>query len=141
MLELARTKIPADRLKDVDVINESFITAELAPQSFDLIVCVGVLAHVDSPAAVIAEIARLAKPGGSVIMEFTDSFHFSSVPIVLYQNVLKLLRPAAVHAESLSRRRVIGLCHGNSLRESALYRYGFPRSVSLKWPGKKRCIG
>ena len=86
MLDLARKKIPSDRLNDIDPINGSFIGSNLTPQSFDLILCVGVLAHVDSPAAVIAEIARLAKPGASIILEFTDSFHFWGVPVVCIRN-------------------------------------------------------
>jgi 2-polyprenyl-3-methyl-5-hydroxy-6-metoxy-1,4-benzoquinol methylase len=138
MLELARRKIPIERLNDVDLINENFISAKLDPQSFDLILCVGVLAHVDSPAAVIAEVVRLAKPGASVILEFTDSFHFCSVPIVVYQNLLKLLRPQPYPLNRLSRRQVIALCHGNGLREAALYRYGFPPLGIAKVAGQEK---
>ena len=114
---------------------------ELDSKSFDLIVCVGVLAHVDSPVAVIEKVAQLARPGGSVIMEFTDSFHLWSVPIVLYQNLLKLLRPQPYRLNRLSRRQLSG-CVTKIVFENPRYiDMGFPRSVSLKWPGKKRCIG
>jgi 2-polyprenyl-3-methyl-5-hydroxy-6-metoxy-1,4-benzoquinol methylase len=126
MLDLARKKIPAERLNDVDVVNESFIEARLEPRSFDLILCVGVLAHVDSPAAVIAEVVRLAKPGASVILEFTDSFHLWGMPIVLYQKLLKFVRPQPYALNRLKRRQVIALCRENGLSESALYRYGLP---------------
>ena len=64
------------------------VGANLEPESFDLVLCIGVLAHVDSPATVIAEIERIAKPGASVILEFTDSFHSWSVPVVVYQRLL-----------------------------------------------------
>ena len=56
------------------------------------ICCLAVLAHVDSPAALIAKAVELAKPGAWIILEFTDSFHFWGVPVVVYQ---KLLRPSA----------------------------------------------
>jgi len=138
MLELARRKIPVERLNDVDVINESFIDAKLESQSFDLILCVGVLAHVDSPVAVIAEVVRLAKPGASVILEFTDSFHFWGVPIVVYQNMLKLLRPQPYPLNRLRRRQVIELCHENGLREAALYRYGLPPLGTAKALGQEK---
>lgn len=138
MLELAHKKIPVERLNDVDVINDSFIDAKLESQSFDLILCVGVLAHVDSPAAVIAEVVRLAKPGATVILEFTDSFHFWGVPIVVYQNILKLLRPQPYPLNRLRRRQVIELCHENGLREVALYRYGLPPLGTAKVFGQEK---
>src|SRR5580700_3501046 len=47
MLDLARGKIPADRSRDVELINGGFLGSNLPSQSFDLILCVGVLAHVD----------------------------------------------------------------------------------------------
>ena len=136
MLDLARKKIPSDRLNDVDLINGSFIGSKLTPQSFDLILCVGVLAHVDSPAAVIAEIARLAKPGASIILEFTDSFHFWGVPVVVYQKLLKLLRPEPYALNRLRRRKIIGLCRDNGLTASELYRYGLPPLGTSKIAGQ-----
>lgn len=136
MLDLARNKIPSDRSNDVELINGSFIGSNLSPQSFDLILCVGVLAHVDSPAAVIAEIARLAKPGASIILEFTDSFHFWGVPVVLYQKLLKLLRPEPYALNRLKRRQIIGLCSENGLATSAIYRYGLPPLGTSKVAGQ-----
>jgi 2-polyprenyl-3-methyl-5-hydroxy-6-metoxy-1,4-benzoquinol methylase len=137
MLDLAREKIPFDRSKDVDLINGSFIGSNLTPQSFDLIICLGVLAHVDSPAAVIAEIARLAKPGASVILEFTDSFHFWGVPVVVYQKLLKFMRPEPYALNRLRHSQVVRLCHDNGLSASALYRYGLPPLGTSKFAGQE----
>jgi 2-polyprenyl-3-methyl-5-hydroxy-6-metoxy-1,4-benzoquinol methylase len=136
MLDLARQRVPSDRLKDVDLINGSFTASNLTPQSFDLILCVGVLAHVDSPAAVMAEIVRLAKPCATVILEFTDSFHFWGLPVVLYQKALKLLRPEPYALNRLSRREIVALCHRNNLKESGLYRYGLPPLGTSKFAGQ-----
>jgi len=138
MLDLACKKIPGDRLDDVELINGSFIGSNLRPQSFDLILCVGVLAHVDSPAAVIAEIARLAKPGASIILEFTDSSHFWGVPVILYHKLLNLLRPEPYALNRLNRRQVIGLCHDNNLIVSELYRYGLPSPGTSSFAGQRQ---
>lgn len=126
MLELAGKKIPSERSKDVDLVNGDFMSADFKPQSFDLILCIGVLAHVDSPGAVIGKIAQLAKPGASVILEFTDSFHFWGLPIVVYHKLLKLIRPQPYTLNRLKNQQVIELCHENGLRVSSLYRYGLP---------------
>ena len=137
MLELARQKIPAERVNDVTVINGSFLASNLGPQSFDLILCVGVLAHVDSPAAIIAEIARLAKPGASIILEFTDAFHFWGWPVVVYQKLLKLLRPEPYPLNRLKARNIIRLLEENGLTPVALYRYGLPPLGTSKFAGQE----
>ncbi|MGC2476466.1 MAG: methyltransferase domain-containing protein [Candidatus Sulfotelmatobacter sp.] len=136
MLDLAREKVPFDRRNDVELINGSFIGSNLTPRSFDLILCLGVLAHVDSPAAVIAEIARLAKPGASIVLELTDSYHFWGVPVVVYQKLLKLARPEPYALNRLKHRQVVSLCNDNGLKESALYRYGLPPLGTSKVAGQ-----
>lgn len=137
MLDLARNKIPFARSKDVELIEGGFIGSNLNAQSFDLIVCLGVLAHVDSPAAVIAEISRLAKPGASIILEFTDSFHFWGIPVVLYQKLLKLVRPEPYALNRLRHRQVMRLCRDNGLTVSARYRYGLPPLGTSKFAGQE----
>jgi 2-polyprenyl-3-methyl-5-hydroxy-6-metoxy-1,4-benzoquinol methylase len=49
MLSVARSHIPAAFSDQVQLVNDDFMHAELGPQAYDLILCLGVLAHVDSP--------------------------------------------------------------------------------------------
>ena len=74
MLDLARRRVPPERVNDIQLIEGEFLGADAQQESFDLILCIGVLAHVDSPAAVIARVAQLAKPGSWVLLEFTEAF-------------------------------------------------------------------
>jgi len=126
MLDLANGRIPPDRAVDVDVVNRSFMDTGFPSASFDLILCIGVLAHVDSPAALISEIMRIAKPGGTVILEFTDSFHFWSFPVLLYQQALKLVRPEPYSLNRLSRRQVLRWCESEGFGVSSIFRYSLP---------------
>jgi 2-polyprenyl-3-methyl-5-hydroxy-6-metoxy-1,4-benzoquinol methylase len=126
MLNLARQQVPAERLADVEMIEGDFLGAGLTPQSFDLVLCIGVLAHVDSVPAVIAKVSQLVKPGGWVVLEFTDSFHFWGLQVVVYQKLLKLLRPEPYALNRLRKRQVMEICRENRLNTSALYRYGLP---------------
>ncbi len=137
MLNLARQRIPSNRLNDVELMSGDFIGANCEPQSFDLILCIGVLAHVDSPASVIEKVARLARPGAWVILEFTDSFHFWGVPVVLYQRALALLRPEPYKLNRLKKSQVLGLCSDNGLGVSEVYRYGLPPLGSHKLLSQK----
>jgi len=132
MLHLARRRVPADRVKDVELIHGDFLELNFEPGSFDLICCIGVLAHVASPAEVVARIRQLAKPGALVILEFTDSFHFWGIPVVLYQKLLNLMRPAPYRLNRLRRRDVMKICEENGLEPVEIYRYGLPPLGSSK---------
>jgi len=126
MLALAKQRVPPKRLGDVQFIQGDFLEADLKPESFDLILCIGVLAHVDSVSKVIAKVSQLARPGASIVLEFTDSFHFWGVHVVLYQNLLKLVRPEPYALNRLKRRQIIDLCRDNGLSPLELYRYSLP---------------
>ncbi len=126
MIELARNRVPVERAADVDLIEGDFVSAKIEPGTFDLILCVGVLAHVDSPSAVIAKVAQLAKPGSWVILEFTDSFHLWSAPVIIYQTLLRLIKPAPYRLNRLKRQNVLEWCRQNNLLPSRLFRYALP---------------
>ncbi len=76
MVALAKKNVPEEFSANVVVRNENFIGASFNSDPFDLVVTVGVMAHVDSPNTFLAEIRTLLRPGGSLIIEFTDSQHF-----------------------------------------------------------------
>jgi 2-polyprenyl-3-methyl-5-hydroxy-6-metoxy-1,4-benzoquinol methylase len=141
MLDLACSRIPAQRAGDVEIIDGDFMRAALEPLSYDLICCLGVLAHVDSPAAVIAKVAELAKPGAWIIFEFTDSFHFWGVPVVVYQKLLNLVRPQPYKLNRLKRKQILGMFQNNDLKVSGLYRYGLPPVGSHKFLGQDDMYG
>jgi 2-polyprenyl-3-methyl-5-hydroxy-6-metoxy-1,4-benzoquinol methylase len=136
MLDLASSRIPAQRAGDVEVIDGDVMRAGLEPRSYDLICCLGVLAHVDSPAALVAKVAELAKPGAWIILEFTDSFHFWGVPVVVYQKLLSVVRPQPYKLNRLSKREILGMLQDNHLKVSGLYRYGLPPVGSHKFLGQ-----
>lgn len=126
MLAAAVSRIPPEAAGKVETVNSDFIGARLESAGFDLVLCLGVLAHVDSPDATLQEVARVAKPGARVILEFTDSYHWWSLPVILYQNLLKLRRPAPYALNRLSSRRVRQWCRKHGLKPLRLYRYGHP---------------
>jgi ubiquinone/menaquinone biosynthesis C-methylase UbiE len=137
MLALASKRIPSSRINDVELVNQGLLDAKLEPHSFDLILCIGVLAHVDSPKDVLAEIARIGQPGALVLLEFTDSFHLWGLQNVVYQNLLKLIRPAPYNLNRLTKRRVLTLCRNNGLAPTASYRYGLPPLGTGKLVGQE----
>ncbi len=91
MTELAREKIPEQALEKTAIITDDFYNVSLEEQSFDVVISLGILAHIDSPEKFIQRIAELVKPGGSLIIQNTDSAHFYGWLIRLYLGVRRLV--------------------------------------------------
>lgn len=52
----------------------------IAPESFSLIVCTGLLEHIADPPALAAEFHRILKPGGRLVLSTSAVFPFHSAP-------------------------------------------------------------
>ena len=64
---------------------------------FDVVVCVDVLEHVDRPEAVIAEIARVLAPGGTLCFDTINRTFRSRLTMIWLLETLLRLIPAGVH--------------------------------------------
>src|ERR1700733_14083592 len=53
MLTLARSRVPSDLTGNVEITQGDFLGAELENGSYDVVICMGVLAQVASPLAVV----------------------------------------------------------------------------------------
>lgn len=132
MTALARSKVPATLAGNVECLNDDFMAADLRPQSYDLIICLGVLAHMDSPTAFLAKVATLLKPGGRVILEFTDSKHISGRTLRAYHRLCALRRPRSWTLNALSIKLVSRMLAGQHLRIESAFRYSLPPFPLIK---------
>ncbi len=126
MLAIARSNVPAGVRGNVEIVNEDFLAVKFNDRSYDLILCIGVLAHVDSPSGVISKIASLSKPGGSVIVESTDSRHFVSHLVNFYDKVRDVLIPLKYSRNILSCAEVVEMFVKHGFTLSNIYRYSLP---------------
>ena len=124
MISIARSNIPAELTGNADLQNADLMVAELEPHSYDLIICMGVLAHVESPSATLARVASLLRPGGSLILEFTDAFHPIGLLNVLYHKLRGFRRRSSYSLNLLSHRDVFGMLEATNLKVASAYRYG-----------------
>jgi ubiquinone/menaquinone biosynthesis C-methylase UbiE len=96
MLNIARSRIPKELLSHVETVHASFMEAQLEPKSYDLILCIGVLAYVEDLQSFCSKLASLLKPGGMAIIEYTDSSHFISHMISSYSKLRGMFGPPRV---------------------------------------------
>ena len=133
MTTIAAGRIPTELAGNVDVRNEDFIKGSFDPEGYDLIICVGLLAHVERPRDLIGKIAAHLRPGGHLVLEFTDSRHFvGAATRMLHKVIWPVLRrtrriqaAGASHYEGniLSFREVSRIVTENRLMVVSIYRH------------------
>jgi ubiquinone/menaquinone biosynthesis C-methylase UbiE len=123
MLELAQENIPKTLAGNVVVRNENFSEAVFDSAPFDLIVTVGVMAHVDAPDAFLAKIRRHLRPGGSLIIEFTDAQHIVGRVGRFMGRIKECAAPARYETNKLAYAEVAALFEKHQLRLVSTFRY------------------
>ncbi|MEJ2184877.1 MAG: methyltransferase domain-containing protein [Gemmatimonadota bacterium] len=68
----------------VDLFALAYDTA-LAPDSIDTVLCTFVLEHLEDPARALAEMRRILKPGGTLILSAPQSWHVHEAPRDFYR--------------------------------------------------------
>ena len=123
MLGIAQKNIPENYLHKTDLSNADFFELDLPKNSYDLIICLGLLAHVDSPEQLITKITSLLKPGGMLILQNTDAAHFYSHLIHLYLGLKNLIHKQSYKLNKVSATFIEKKLQENSFELIKCYRY------------------
>ena len=123
MLSRARQRVSPDLMNNVEFINQDLMTTPLETGSYDLVICIGVLAHVQTPATLIAKIASLLAPGGVLILECTDTAHFSNHVFVLIAKMRSLFQPVGYRTRPISAQFVVATANQQGLNLASVYRH------------------
>ena len=73
-LDLSRGMLAPARARGLTVVQGSLTHVPLPSASFELVYCMKVLAHVPPIERAVAELARLVRPGGHLLLEFYNPF-------------------------------------------------------------------
>jgi 2-polyprenyl-6-hydroxyphenyl methylase / 3-demethylubiquinone-9 3-methyltransferase len=97
MVEVARLHAAAENLKIDYRLEDAAELAAREPATFDVVTCMEMLEHVPEPAATVASLARLVRPGGAVFVS-TINRNLKSflLAIVAAEYLLKLI-PRGTH--------------------------------------------
>lgn len=131
MLKRARSYVPTELLANVDLIEGDFRSHALEPASYDLVICLGVLAYVSDVPAFINRMSALLRPGGFAIFECTDCRHFLSRFLAAYSALTALVRrpktnvPLCAHAGS----DVVACFSKSGYEQAGRYSYSTPLPI------------
>lgn len=90
MLEHARARLRSQGLTDDWLFQGDCRNTAFQDESFDVIVCLGVISYIENYDPALAEIKRLLKPGGTVILSFRNVFNpVCSDPVALLRYVAR----------------------------------------------------
>jgi SAM-dependent methyltransferase len=123
MVATATANVPSEHVANVTVRREDFAVATFDQEPFDLILSLGVMAHVDSPDEFLNKTRSLLRPGGSLILEFTDAFHVVGKIGRVWGWARELFAPAKYATNKLSYDQVAKLLENNRLRIVSTFRY------------------
>lgn len=72
MLDVARVSIPAT-MADRVTLTQASVETITSTEHFDVVLCLGVLAHVASKEDAVARLSALVRPGGVLLVQLTDA--------------------------------------------------------------------
>ena len=128
MLELVESRVGKQNPAEICYINQSFMEAELPAAGYDLVICVGILAYVSDIGPFLAKIRSAMRPGGMLILECTDAYHFVSRAVCLYRRTTGLLKTKRFVTYPHRAAEVVAAteAQGLHLNNSFCYLYNLP---------------
>jgi 2-polyprenyl-3-methyl-5-hydroxy-6-metoxy-1,4-benzoquinol methylase len=106
MLDRARALVPAKHASHVEFVCSDLMHFNPG-RRYDIVLCIGVLAHVESVQHALDRISDFVQPGGYCILQFTDSDKLSGKFIHQYDDMRRKLTGASVHRTNRTAAREV----------------------------------
>lgn len=138
MLSVAIDRISEDLRRNVRLIQGDFMLADLSEGSFDTILCIGVLAHIASPEAMIARMCSMLKPDGMIFVQVSDAEHPVGRIWGAYCRLRDMIKRPTYRLNRMSSKHIIREFARHGLVVRSRYRYnmappGMCRLLSPAW--------
>lgn len=135
MLDMAKEKIPSLLIKNATLINDSF---EAIPDTdkFDIVLCVGVIAHVPVVSRLFEKISNVLKPGGFLIIETTPNPYPIGRLLFPYYFIRGLFTGNRVdyNKNRLKVSDLLTYTKASDLKQLNSVRFSFPLPGMTHWP-------
>lgn len=91
MIATAQSRVPEEDMAKVQFINGDFYAHNFEGKQYDLVMNIGILAHIADPMRFLEESMKLVKPGGSLILQNTNSDHWFAKLIHFYLGLRRMV--------------------------------------------------
>lgn len=126
MLGVAAASIPKGLADRVRIINEDFNAFKFEGQSFDVIICVGVLAYVQDLKPFLKRITSVLKPGSQAILECSDGTHPLRRLARAYDGLRRKLGAADFKTVCRPKSEVLAAMKDLGFELQGSFRYSYP---------------
>lgn len=123
MLAIVRKNVPENYIGKTEIINADFFDLNLPENSYNLIICLGLVAHVNSPEQLLTKVSSLLKPGGMLIIQNTDASHIYSYSIRFYLWLKSLIKKQAYNLNKVTDAFIKDKLKSANLELIKCYRY------------------
>lgn len=125
MIDAARVILRTQGLSQVEThcYNFEHGTHPLEEDRYDLIVCTGVLAHVDDPARMLQKLIKLADKTAVVLLQNTDASHPYSLMVNAVKDVCGWLGIKSKWTNRIKTKELVRLMSGEGFMVTRRYNY------------------
>ncbi len=126
MLYAAKKNTPEKYKEKVEFINSDLFSYK-SDELFDVVFCIGVLAHVHSIDETITKISRLLKPGGRCVLQTTDNDKLTGKFMNTYYSIKNSFSPSIKYSlNKIGQSHIMSLAQSNGLKLVGIRRYLSP---------------
>ena len=119
MLDIVRKRVQLKFADKAPIIQQDTLSSFKANEQYDIVLAIGLLAHVKDIPASIAKMAELLRPGGKLVIQMTDYDQWLSK---LYFTV-KSIKPSYHQVTKLSYSKVEKILTSNKLMVQSCVNY------------------
>jgi ubiquinone/menaquinone biosynthesis C-methylase UbiE len=135
MIAHAAATIPVDQQMKVRLIHTDFYQYGFEDEQYDLVMAIGILAHINQPMEFLKQVARLVKPNGLLITQNTNASAGYTKLIRAYQTLKRLSGRTKYNMNWISERDVLTTLKNEGFVMQQSFRYhqswlGFSRFFS-----------
>jgi ubiquinone/menaquinone biosynthesis C-methylase UbiE len=123
MIATAKSRIPDDQRHKVEFINGDFYAHDFGSQQFDLVMNIGILAHISRPFDFLQESTKLVKPGGHLILQNTDSDHWFAKLIHSYLGFRRFIGKDKYKLNKVSEKDLLNFLSSSGFVLQKSFRY------------------
>ncbi|HAF00056.1 MAG TPA: hypothetical protein DCO68_05555 [Methylophilaceae bacterium] len=137
MLEIAKSKLPNHMINKVELINSPIENIN-TNDDYDVVICVGLLAHVPSIDDALKKVSESMKDKAYAVIEFTPNPNPYEKFLLPYYILRKKLfgHSMGYQTNKMSLKRLIQLANNHNLQLIKTRRHYFPIPTISRWPKK-----
>lgn len=107
MVETAKKRFDDKHQAKLEFINDDFYNHDFKGEQYDLVMNIGIMAHISEPWKFLEKSMGLVRPGGKLIIQNTDSKHWFAKLIHLYLSMRRIVGKDKYALNKISEKELL----------------------------------